>query len=456
MSVSPDLFEARSSAIAAYRRLSHPELGLLAGWKRFYMAFGRDGQQFIDCLSQPVNAFIPGILNDSEVFLDLQFKHQGEKINPLTEERPGKLFHQLANGFTPEDEFNKLVRSGFHVEIIDDERVIRYYGAVDATPGGIRAVAILARANGYAASEEKKDQSRDRIIEKYWSGVKAAYQHDLRYGDIDGDGLLESQPDRLDLLTNHTERDSGNSYTLEDGSQPEYPRAFLRPNALLYSARKEMAWMAGIAGEDNLQKEALEAAQLTRRRVIEGYWMPEHGYFSPLLYGPSKNQVAIFTDEAMDLLYFGVLDPRGDRELIEKTVGRFHEPDIMTPSWGPRSRSSNSTQFFLNGVLSYWNGNTWFMKIGKDVVALRNYGFAEGANRLEAVIPKVIKKFGGLVELFSRDENGEPVPYVEWDNQGNIIGTACNPQLFAAAGVIEATAYLEHLPRPRHTLNLAA
>lgn len=455
MIASPDLLEARLSAKEAYRRLSHPELGLLAGWRRFFMVFGRDGHQFIDCLNQPANASIPGILRDAEVFLDLQYRHQGNKRNPLTEERPGKLFHQLANGFTPRDEFEKLAAAKFHVEVIAGEKVIRYYGAIDATPGGARAVAILARANAFVVPEGQKEKARDRILEKYWSGVKAGYKHDQEYGDFDDDGLLESRPDRMDLLTNHTERDSGNSYTLEDGTEPEFPRVFLRPNAILYSARKEIAWMAGIAGESNLQKEAFEGSELTRCRVIEKYWMPEHGYFSPLLHGTDKKQAVIFTDEAMDLLYYKLLDPRNDRELVEQTVRRFHEPDIMT-DWGPRSRSSNSTQFFLNGAKSYWNGNTWFMKIGKDVVALRNYKYHKEADQLEAMIPKVIEKFEGLIELFSRDEEGNPVPYVERDDLGNIIGTACNPQLFAAGSVLEATAHLEQIPYMPRSLKRAA
>lgn len=440
------LLEAREVAKSDYQKLRHQELGLLAGWRRFYMVFGRDGQQFMDCLEQPQNAYIPGILTDSEVFLNLHFKHQGTVHNPDTDEAPGKLFHQLANGFTPPDEFEKLVEGGRKVEVINGERLIRSFTSIDATPGGTRAVAILAKAHEFVAPEKEKGKERDRIINKFWDGVKAAYAHDIKDGDPDGDGLLESIPQRPDILLHHTERDSGYAYNLEDGTTPEPPYTYLKPNAISFSARQKLAWMAGIMGEPDLQKDALESSEHIRNKMRELFWMPS-GYASPLLYGYNKKQARIFTDEAMDLLYYGVLHPQNDQDKIEQLVQRFKRLDIWTP-WGPRSRSSESSQFYINGSRSYWNGNIWFMRIGKIARALENSGYVSEARQLDSIIPKVIEKFGGCLELFPLDEQGNPTDYAEIDEVGRIIGVACMPQLFGAGSVFERTAHLEPIHFP--------
>lgn len=441
--MSLELLKARERAKKDVHTLNHQDVGFIAGIPRFAMVFGRDLEKFAYAmLRYKANARISGVAEGIEKATDLLFAHQGTGLNPLTEEKPGRLPHQVANGFTPKEEFDKLEEGGFTVEVINGERVIRYYGAMDTTPGGIIIVSAMADAKGMLASDDSRQKTKEKVIGKYYPRLVEAFKHEKDYADPDGNGLSESTPKNKKLLLHFTERDSSYTYDLEDGKKPHPPFIYLGPNIVRYVALQKMVDIAEMSGDGNLRNEAKEMALITRNQILTRFYMPYERYFTPLLYGPGKRQARIINDEPLDLMYYQVLDPEKDRKLVEQIVWRSSQPDILTP-WGHLSLSNLSSRFRRNGPMAYWNGAIWMHRIGQNAQALDNYGYHDQASGLDEILPRVQRRFGGSVENFTLNQRGNPVRYIERDRNGHVIGTACLPQLFAAALTMERTAYLE-------------
>lgn len=419
---------ARSIAINDMESLHHPIFGLKAGIPRFDALFGRDAHRFVRlAFSSPQNLRLPGVLNSAILALDKLEALQTTEAIPDWEAAPGKILHQWMNGFTPPSVLEGLKRDGWPVFTNSEgSNELQYFGADDTTPGYIDAVAIVAQALAVVDSPKR----RDEFLARKLPSLKAAYYHQVKSADIDGDGLVESVPHNKNTLLHLTERDSNNSYDLEDGTRPYAPFKYLGNNCLNAEAMRQMSWIATLVGEANLAKEALEFHQTAKSRIREVFWDQDTAYPTPLIFGEGR-RADFISDEAIDGLWYGIFD----QEQARMIVNRVMRSDMLTP-WGIRSRSSESRKFYANGARSYWNGGVWTHRTAIAAEALSQYGFGAEAEILDACLGAVVVRKGGCVEVISVDRK-----YNFDDYREKRIPRACLPQLFAAGGVLARTAF---------------
>lgn len=418
---------ARSIAINDTGLLHHPVFGLKAGIPLFDALFGRDLHRFVRLtFSRPQNLYLPRLLDSSILALDKLEETQATQVIPDWEATPGKILHQWMNGFTPPKVLEELKKDGWPVFTnSENSNELRYFGADDTTPGYIDAVAIVAQALAVVDSPKR----RDEFLARKLPSLKAAYYHQVKFADIDGDGLVESVPHNKNTLLHLTERDSDNSYDLEDGTRPYAPFKYLGNNCLNAEAMGKMSWIATLAGEANLAKEALEFHQTAKAKIREVFWDKDTSYPTPLIFGEGI-KADFISDEAVDGLWYSIFD----QEQADMIVKRIMRPDMLTP-WGIRSRSSESRRFYANGAKSYWNGGVWTHRTAIAAEALSHYGFGAEAEILDVCLGAVVIRKKGCVEVSSVDRRHKLDDYRE-----KRIPKACLPQLFAAGGVLARTA----------------
>ena len=231
------------------------------------------------------------------------------------------------------------------------------------------------------------------------------------------------------MLRYHTERDSDFAYDLEDGRRPNSPFKHASNNSIFLAGVREFGWMAELAGETNLLHESREVFETGLARYMELFWMEEEGYMSPLVFGDQQERADIINDEAIDVLYYGLVDS----DKAGRIVDRFMQPDIMT-AYGPWTRSRNSSQFAENDAPAYWRGATvWPHRIAIAAEAMEAYGYHAKAKVLDRGLGNYFRK-AGLAELSVVDNSGNLVPYTE-----DGAPKACNPQLFVVGAILART-----------------
>ncbi len=424
----PELEGARETATKALSLLFNPHYGLAAGIGRFQAFYPRDFERFTVLSLRHISNFTPQLERMIERSLDTAYKLQGGKpLSPTDDQAPGKILHQWQNGWNTPRRMRELFAAGWEPYVNEEgEEEVRYFGAGDTTSGAILTESSLAKAK---ESFYHSTKERDNRLERIWPHIKAAFYHEVNYADIDGDGLIESIPRNTNMLRYHTERDSDFAYDLEDGRRPEPPFKHSSNNLIFLAAAREMAWMAELAGEANLVRESREVFERGWARYMDLFWMEEEGYLSPLVFGVQQERAEIINDEAIDAMYYGLVDQDRARRIVD----RFMQPDIMT-RYGPLTRSRRSTQFAENGAESYWRGATvWPHRVAIAAEAMEGYGYNAEAKVLDRGLGNYFRK-AGLAELSVVDNFGNLVPYTE-----DCVPKACNPQLFAVAAILART-----------------
>lgn len=416
----------RAQAIDASRQLQNPNFGLSAGIPWFNGLFGRDILVFTKLvLSKTANLRIPGLLDSIIFSLDMLERWQSYDFVPVTEAEPGKIPHQWMNGFTPPGVLDGLEKGGWPVFTKSTgERELVYYGSGDSTSRYISGVADVGRA-----LEQLTDSSRERdlYLARKFPSVKLAYHHQMTSADIDGDGLIETVPHNHNALLHHTERDNNDAYTLEHGTTPNPPYKYLSNNCHRSEGFENVSWMATLAGEVNLAKEAKEMHLASKALIREKFWVKEWGYPTSLVFADGR-KADFISDEALDGMWCGIWDEDQARQIVD----RIFQPDMMTP-YGQRGRSAFSRQFHINGPKAYWDG-VWGHRVAIAAEAFERYGFYNEAIDIDRRLENLVTR-KGFVELVSVDRKGHLFDYTEHG-----IPKACNPQLWTVGGILARTA----------------
>lgn len=358
----------------------------------------------------------------AEIALDKIASFQG-KTHPsedlLNDESEGGILHEWRNGFTPRERLLELLEAGWPVKDLE----MLYFGANDVTSRFITTVAILARFKGANISSEQ----RDKYISKMWPNVVAAYNHEIKLADTSGYNLIDSTPQNIKALWNHTEKDSDLSYVTEDGLIPRPPYVFLSNNCHYLEALAEIAWMAEIVGEKALAEDAKGRYKQGVTKDLLRFWMKDQQYFSPLIDGEGC-LVKIITDDALDGLWCGVFK----QPYADKVIERVLKPDMLT-DWGIRSRSTDSNKFRINGAKAYWDGAVWTHRQGIAAIGFEDYHHTDEAKLVDDRLVRLVAA-KGRVELVCVDPQGNLEDYKEC---GEVA--ACNPQFFAVGAVLART-----------------
>lgn len=393
--------DADDPALAAVLRRTETDLGALqipdprtgrpfvaAGAPWFMTLFGRDS--LLTAWS-----VLPLDLNLALGTLQTLAATQGRAVDPVTEEEPGRILHELRLG--PDSD---RALGGSH-----------YYGSVDATP---LFVMLLAEAWRWGAEET--------TIRQLLPAADAALEWLERYGDRDGDGFVEYQRATDRGLANQGWKDSFDAIAFADGTQARTPIALCEVQAYAYAAWQARANLARAFGDEQRAEHCRKRAAELRAAFTDRFWLPDRGWYALALDG-AKAPVDALTSNPGHALWTGIVPDEHAERLVQQLSG----PDMDT-GYGLRTMSAKMGAY---NPMSYHNGSVWPHDTAIVVAGLLRYqhipGAVELAHRLIDGLLDAATAFGGrLPELFcgfDRTRFSPPVPYP----------TSCSPQAWAAA-----------------------
>ena len=383
---------ARSKEDLAALRLSdpdEPDLDVVAAGAPWFMAlFGRDSL----ITSSLTLSLDPGLALGT---LRALARHQGRSVDPLTEEEPGRILHELRFGADV-----SLALGGAE----------HYYGSVDATPLFVIVLGQLAR---WGADPD--------AVSELLPAADAALRWVDDYGDKDGDGYVEYLRSTDRGLRNQGWKDSADGVNYADGTCAQPPVALVEVQAYVYAAYVARAELAAHRGDVETASYWSERASSLKRRFNEDFWLPERGWFAVGL-DAEKRPIDALASNMGHALWAGAVDADKAPYVAERLVS----PELFS-GYGIRTLATTMGAY---NPASYHNGSVWPHDTALCVGGLVRYGFTAHAQRVAASLVEAAAYFSGrLPELFcgfGKEEIPGPVPYP----------AAGSPQAWASAAPI--------------------
>lgn len=368
---------------------AHPDRVVVAAGAPWFMTlFGRDSLWASE-MALPVD---PSLALGT---LQTLASRQGEVINLMTEEEPGKILHEVRLD----------VSSG---EALGGKSA--YYGSVDATPLFVSLLGSVSRWGFASNTIEELLPNADRAL--------AWIQH---FGDKDGDGFVEYERLNDRGLINQGWKDSWDGINFADGTMAEPPIALCEVQAYVYAAYMARARIAYETGDFSKGDEFAVRGERLKAKFNEQFWLPDRGYYAVALDG-EKRQVDACASNMGHCLWFGLID----KDKAPSVVEHLMCPQMFS-GWGVRTLATDMGAY---NPVSYHNGSVWPHDNAIIATGLMRYGFVSEAQRVaQALLEAAEFSDGRLPELFcgfSRDEVARPVPYP----------TACSPQAWATTAPI--------------------
>ncbi len=343
-------------------------------------------------------------------------KLQGKTVNPITEEEPGRIMHEMRRG--PVGELGGCV----------------HYGSVDATP---LFVMLLAECRRWGAEES--------AVCALIPAADAALDWIDHFGDCDRDGFVEYRRKTDRGPFNQGWKDSSDAITDALGRIAEPPIALCEVQGYVYAAWLARAELAVASGDLHTADRATRKARQLKKRFDEAFWLPDRGRYA-LALDHRKRPVDGWTSNIGHCLWTGIVPDERAAQVIE------HLADAQLDSgFGLRTQSSRMVGY---NPMSYHNGSVWPHDTALAVAGLMRYRHVPGARELaerlaEGLIDAAMHFQGRLPELFCgfpRERFGSPVPYL----------TACSPSAWAsAAPLLLIRSFLDLSPDvPSRTLHL--
>ncbi len=348
----------------------------------YAVPFGRD-QLIASMLTLPANPEIArGVLH----YLAAR---QGRRNDPGSEEQPGKILHEVRTG--------EVVDRGLWPHHL--------YGTIDATPLFLCALAETVDWTG--------DES---ILEELWTNAEAAIEWCAQYGDLDEDGYIEYRGGRA---RNQGWKDSDDSLTHVDGTEPPRPVALCEVQAYLYR---------GLLGMSRKRPELKGRAEELRERFDRDFWMEDQRYVAQAL-DRSKRRVEAITSNPGHCLWAGILAPARASNVAERLLS----PELFN-GWGIRTLSTRAINY---DPASYHNGSVWPFDTALAAAGLRAAGFPDKAERVARALMEggMAAPLRRLPELWRGDEREGAGPPPEY------AGT-CVPQSWSAASAFSLVSTL--------------
>ncbi len=327
--------------------------------------------------------------------LSLLAHYQAKEVDAWRDAQPGKILHELRSG--------ELAR---HNEIPHTP----YYGTVDATPLWLMLL-----------DEYERWTADDELIERLWPNALMALRWIDEYGDVDGDGFVEYERHSERGLSNQGWKDSSDAVRNRDGSLAEGPIALVEVQGYVYAARRGMARLALLRGENQLAAAQEKAADRLREQFEHKFWMPDAGTYALALDG-RKQQVDGITSNAGHALWAGIASVEH-----AASVARVLTSEPLWSGWGIRTLASDNVGF---NPIGYHLGTIWPHDNGICAAGFARYGLFDEARKvcgalLEATIHFREARLPELFCGFDRDYSPLPVPYP----------VACSPQAWAAGSL---------------------
>lgn len=317
---------------------------------------------------------------------------QAKDFSPACDAEPGKILHEARAG--------EMANTG-------EVPFKKYYGSVDATP-----LFIILAGEYFGRTGDHE------FIATIWPNIVDALRWIDKFGDLDGDGLVEYQPKTDIGLVNQGWKDSVDSIFHSDGSPARGPIALCEVQGYVFAAKRHAAALARIFERGAMAAQLEEQADELRPNVEDKFWSEKLGTYVLALDG-DKRQCAVRTSNAGHLLFTGL----AGEERAEKVAEMLCGPSFFS-GWGIRTVADSEARF---NPLSYHNGSIWPHDVSLIALGLANYGFADRIDPIFQGLLDASAFFDSrrVPELFSgssRKAGEGPVPYPH----------ACAPQAWSA------------------------
>jgi glycogen debranching enzyme len=381
-----------ATADLASLALGHPTgpAAPIAGIPLYQQFFGRDT---LTTAWQALPA-MPTMMRDA---LTANAAFAGRWIDDWADEEPGKMIHQATHG--------PLATLGLNNNL-------RNYGDYATGPDFLIMLGqYLSWTNDRSTARELLPVAR-RVVE--WIE---------RYGDLDGDGLIEYQTRSPKGVKNQGWKDADDAIVDSSGKVIEPPIATVELQGYVYAGLQQAALAFGLCGDRAYAVDLVRKARRLRRRINERFWMPEQRFYAMAL-GPDKQPVDSISSNPAHLLACGVVPPSRARAVTRRLMA----PDMFS-GWGIRSLSSENPAY---NPFSYHRGSVWPVENGTAALGFARYGLWAELDRLAGGIFSLSDLFeeGRLPETVGglpRDA-GHPHP--------GIYPASCSPQAWSASMVI--------------------
>lgn len=359
---------------------------LLAGAPWFATVFGRDSLIAAYQTLPLAPSFARGTLRYLAA-------HRGEATDEVTEEAPGKMFHEERTG-----------------ELARREQIPHtpYYGTVDATPLWVVLLGELWRWTGdadavreletpLAAALDWIDGARDRL----------------------GDGPFLYYDQSPDVGLRHKAwRDTPGSVQYPDGRSAEPPIASVEVQGYVYRALREAATLYEDVLADPRRGAALreEAAQFAAAFDTE-FWVEETDFYAAAKDG-NGDVVPTPTSNVGHCLWADVVP----EERVSAVADRLLSSEMFS-GWGVRTMSPSAEGY---SPVSYHLGSVWPHDSSLTALGLARAGRYGGAERLARSLLEACTRFDDyrIPELFCGfDDDVDPLTYP----------SSCVPQAWSAA-----------------------
>ncbi|MFN0074085.1 MAG: glycogen debranching N-terminal domain-containing protein [Chloroflexota bacterium] len=321
---------------------------------------------------------------------------QGTRVDPVTQEEPGKILHEY-----------RVDSSPGHEVLIPH---FPYYGTIDATPLFLMQLREHYRWTGDI-----------ELVRSLWPAALRALEWLDAHGDDDGDGYIEYIRRGSRGLQNQGWKDSWDSVRFSDGKLAEPPIALCEVQGYAYAAKLGMAELADVLQEKGLANSLRLKAEQLRERFNRDFWSERRSTYVLALDG-QKRQVDALASNAGHALWSGIAEPG----LAAQVVRQLMSP-AMFSGWGIRTMGSDEGGY---NPIGYHTGTVWPHDTAMIADGFQRYGFYDEANALVEAVFASAEHFElyRLPELFGgypRADFGFPVEYP----------TACSPQAWAAGAV---------------------
>jgi glycogen debranching enzyme len=318
--------------------------------------------------------------------------HQATEDDPWRDAEPGKILHELRSG--------EMARTG-------ELPHTPYYGSVDSTPLWL----ILLGAT--------YDWTGDReLVERLWPNALAALEWIDRYGDRDSDGFVEYERRSERGLLNQGWKDSSDAIRDRMGAQADPPVALAEVQGYVFDAKRRMAALARMRGDDALATRLDAEADALAERFDAAFWMEDRRYYAMAL-DRDKRQCDAIASNPGQCLWSGIVAQARARDVVEHLTR-----PAMFSGWGIRTFAADQPGY---NPIGYHTGTVWPHDTSLIAAGFKRYGFDDASNRLVSQMMQAAQSFADyrLPELFcgfDRSDAASPVPYP----------VACSPQAWAA------------------------
>ena len=275
--------------------------------------------------------------------------YQGTRIDPIREEEPGKMLHELRWG-----EMARASQVPFS----------RYYGSVDVTP-----LFLMLLIDTWRRTHD------NTMLNELWPHAESALHWLLAQQDPNTK-LFSFAPKSHQGLVIQSWKDSFDSMVYQDGHHAEPPLAVAEVQGYAYGALHRMAQYYRHR-EDLPQARRLEsrAAQL-KKAFNQRFWLESESYYALALdrYG---HPLDVITSDPGHCLWTEIIETIHQPQVAKTLMG----PGLFS-GWGIRTLSANEVAY---DPFSYHRGSVWPHDTAIAAVGMAQSGHWTPARQLASV-----------------------------------------------------------------------